>query len=310
MTMPANAARSRVAAQPASAREAPRRARPVYWSVRRELWENRWLYIAPAGIAAFILVVFLASAIRQPRRVAESLAVRSTDSLGVLADSGLGGPMVIMMAMLLIGLFYSLEALQGERRDRSILFWKSLPVSDSATVLSKAIVPLVVLPVLTCALIAATQLAMLVLGTGVLLLTGADVSAAWTAFPFLLWPVIVYFVVTMTLWHAPIYAVLLLISSWARRAPFLWATLPVLVMIVVERHTFYTSYVTAFLAYRSLGFLNQSFAFAARAGQSADRFPYLTPGNVVTSPGLWLGLLFAGACLVAAVRLRRERDPI
>ncbi len=310
MTLPANAAAAAVATVRATAGDAPRRTRPIYWSMRRELWENRWLYIAPAGIAAFILVVFFASAIRQPQRVAESLAVRSTDSLGVLADSGLGGPMVLMMATLLIGVFYSLEALQGERRDRSILFWKSLPVSDATTVLSKAIVPLVVLPALTCILIAATQLAMLVLGTGVLLLTGAGVGAAWASFPFLLWPVMVYFVVALTLWHAPVYAALLLVSAWARRAPFLWAALPLLVMTVVERHTLYTSYVTGFLAYRALGFFNEAFAFSGRAGQTAPRFPHITAGNFLTSPGLWLGLLFAAACLIAAVRLRRERDPV
>jgi ABC-2 type transport system permease protein len=308
--MPANTVRATVAGEPAPARDGPRGTRPVYWSVRRELWENRWLYIAPAGIAAFILLVFLASAIRQPQRVAESLTVKATDSLGMLAESGLGGPMVIMMATLIIGLFYSLEALQAERRDRSILFWKSLPVSDAATVLSKAIVPLVVLPTLTCVLIAATQLAMLVLGTGVLLVTGGEVGAAWAAFPFVLWPVMVYFVVAQTLWHAPIYAALLLISAWARRAPFLWATLPLLVITVVERHTLYTSYFTAFLAYRSLGFFSAAFASSARADQTAQRIPHLATGNFFTSPGLWLGLLFAAACLVAASRLRRERAPI
>jgi len=309
MTVP-RAATASVPVARLSAHEALRRTRPIYWSVRRELWENRWVYIAPAGIAAFILSVFLASALRQPSRVAEGLTIKPSSSIGVLADSGLGGPMVLMMATLLIGLFYSLEALQGERRDRSILFWKSLPVSDAATVLAKAIIPLVVLPALTCALIVATQLAMLVLGTGVLLVTGSDVGAAWDAFPFLLWPVMVYFVVAMTLWHAPIYAALLLISSWARRAPFLWATLPILVLTVLERHTLYTSYVTGFLAHRSLGFFNEAFAMSGRSGQTAREIPYLTPGSFLTSPGLLLGLVFAALCLAAAVRLRRERDPV
>jgi ABC-2 type transport system permease protein len=309
MTMPRPESRG-VTPEPSIARVTPRRTRPIYWSVRRELWENRWLYIAPAGIAAFTLVVFVASALRQPNRVAASLAIKPADSLAMLANTGLGGPMVIMMAALLIGLFYSLEALQGERRDRSILFWKSLPVSDAATVLSKALVPLVVLPALTCLIIAATQLAMLVLGTGVLLVTGSDAGAAWDAFPFLLWPVMVYFVIALTLWHAPIYAALLLISAWARRAPFLWATLPLLVLTVVERHTLYTSYVTTFLTYRSLGFFNEAFALSGRADQAAERLPLLTPGNFLTSPGLLLGLLFAVLCLVAAIRLRRERDPV
>jgi len=310
MTMPAGAAPASVPAVRATAREVSKRTRPIYWSLRRELWENRWLYMAPIGVAAFVLLGFLGGAMTQPKAVAQSLAIKPAKSLSALADTGLGGPMVLMMVMLLVGVFYSLEALQGERRDRSILFWKSLPVSDAATVLSKVVVPLVVLPALTCALIAFTQLSTLVLGSAVLLLTGAEAGAAWAAFPFLLWPVMLYFVVAMTLWHAPIYALLLLVSAWARRAPFLWATLPLLVMIVLERHTLYTSYVTVFLTYRWLGFFNEAFAFGDRADQTLERVPYLTPGNFLTSPGLWLGLLFAAGCLVAAVRLRRERDPV
>ena len=58
-------------------------------------------------------------------------------------------------------MFYCLDALYGERRDRSILFWKSLPVSDLTTVLSKASIPIVVLPLLTFAVTVATQLIML-----------------------------------------------------------------------------------------------------------------------------------------------------
>jgi len=310
MTLPANAAPANVPAVRTTPAEATRRTRPIYWSLRRELWENRWLYIAPIAVAAFSLLVFFGGAITQPHRVAEGLAIKPAESIGILAEGGLGGPMVLMMVTLIVGVFYSLEALQGERRDRSILFWKSLPVSDAATVFSKAVIPMVVLPALTCALIASTQLAMLVLGTAVLLLTGAEVGPVWAAFPYQLWPVMLYFVVAMTLWHAPFYASLLLVSAWARRAPFLWATLPVLVITVVERHTLYTSNVTAFLRYRSLGFFNEAFAVGDRADKTLARLPTLTPGNFFTSPGLWLGLLFAAACLAAAVRLRRERDPV
>ena len=61
--------------------------------------------------------------------------------------------MMIMFTVFIVGIFYCLDALHGERRDRSILFWKSLPVSDLTTVLSKVFVPLVILPVLTFAII-------------------------------------------------------------------------------------------------------------------------------------------------------------
>ena len=310
MTAPANAATATVPTVRTTARVMTGRARPIYWSLRRELWENRWVYIAPVGVATFLLLVFLGGSISRPAGVPQSLVIKPTASPNILAESGLGGPMVLLMVAVIVGVFYSLEALQSERRDRSILFWKSLPVSDAATVFAKAIVPLLVLPALTCALIVLSQLAMLVLGTAIMLFTGAEVAPVWATFPFPLWPVMLYFVAALTLWHVPLYAWLLLVSAWARRAALLWAILPVLAVAMVERHTFHTSYVTAFLAYRSLGFFNEAFSVGDRAGQNMERLPHLTPANFFTSPGLWLGLLFAAACLIGAARLRRERDPI
>ena len=66
-----------------------------------------------------------------------------------------------MLTAFLVGVFYCLDALHGERRDRSILFWKSLPVSDLTTVLAKASVPCRVLPPRAFALALATQLMLL-----------------------------------------------------------------------------------------------------------------------------------------------------
>ena len=76
--------------------------------------------------------------------------------------------LLIMVTTFIVGVFYCLDALYGERRDRSILFWKSLPVSDLTTVLSKASIPLVILPLLTFAITVATQWIMLLLSTAVL----------------------------------------------------------------------------------------------------------------------------------------------
>ena len=69
--------------------------------------------------------------------------------------------MMLIFTAFIVGVFYCLDALHGERRDRSILFWKSLPVSDLTTLLSKATIPLIVLPLVTFAIIVATQVVML-----------------------------------------------------------------------------------------------------------------------------------------------------
>src|SRR6266550_8604536 len=162
---------------------------------------------------------------------------------------------LLMLTQLLVGAFYCLDALHGERRDRSILFWKSLPVSDLTTVLSKASIPLVVLPLLTFAIIVVMQLIMLLLSTAVLLMSGLGVATLWTPLPlFQMSLVLLYHLVTVhVLWHAPIYAWLLLVSGWARRAVFLWAVLPVVAIQVLEKIAFNSSHFAALLGHRLAG---------------------------------------------------------
>ena len=80
--------------------------------------------------------------------------------------------MMLIFTVFIVGVFYCLDALYGERRDRSILFWKSLPVSDLTTVLSKVIIPLAILPLITFVIIVCTQLIMLLMSSVVLLTSG------------------------------------------------------------------------------------------------------------------------------------------
>jgi len=194
----------------------------MYWSVRRELWENRSIYIAPLIAAAVVLVGFLISAGKLPDRMRAVLALDPAQQGAALAKSYSIAAIPIILTMFIVGFFYCLDALHGERRDRSILFWKSLPVSDLTTVLSKASVPLVVLPALAFAIIVATQLIMMLLSTAVLATNGLSAAMTWTQLPwFRMSLVLLYGLIVLTLWYAPIYGWLLLVSSWARRTTFL-----------------------------------------------------------------------------------------
>src|SRR6184192_3659062 len=156
--------------------------RPFYWSMRRELWENRSIYIAPLIVAAFEVVGFAISTIGlADRRRAVLLLDAAHQRAAIEQPYDLAAMMMIFIAFI-VGVFYCLDALHGERRDRSILFWKSLPVSDLTTVLSKATIPLVVLPLVTLAIIVTTQFVML-LWTSVLLMThGMSPASTWTNF--------------------------------------------------------------------------------------------------------------------------------
>jgi len=284
--------------------------RRMYWSVQRELWESRSIYIAPLAVAALTLFGFLISTIHLPDKMRAALALDPVQQHEVIEQPYSFAALLIMGTAFIVGVFYSLDALHAERRDRSILFWKSLPVSDLTTVLSKASIPLVVLPLLSFAIIVATQLIMLLLSTAVLLGSGLSVAKLWTQLPlFQMSLMLLYHLLAVhALWYAPIYGWLLLVSGWARRAAFLWAGLPLLAIGVVEKIAFNTSHFAAMLESR----LSGGAAGASTASGSVLMPPMtqLTPGQFLISPGLWIGLGVAAAFLAAAVRLRRYQGPI
>jgi ABC-2 type transport system permease protein len=280
--------------------------RPMYWSVRRELWEYRSIYLAPLLVAAVILCAFMLSTILgiwEPALRLEPLSQKIAEPYGFAA-------LLLMGTTSIVAVFYCLDALHGERRDRSILFWKSLPVSDLTTVLSKASIPLAVLPLLTFAVAAITQWIMLLWSTVVLLMSGQSVAALWNHVPiFQMWVMLLYHLMTVhALWYAPFYGWLLLVSAWARRAPFLWAVLPLLAIGIFEKIAFRTSHFASILGNR-FGGGPEGTGFAA-SSTSMHALTHLTPGHFLMSPGLWIGLAITAVFLAAAVQLRRYRGPI
>jgi ABC-2 type transport system permease protein len=288
------------------------KTRPMYWLVRRELWENRSVFIAPLVVAAVTFFGFLISTFGLPsRRRAVLMLPEAQQRAGIAAPYDVIAMMLVVTAFL-IAFFYCLDALYSERRDRSILFWKSLPVSDARTVLSKAMIPLVVLPSLLFVIIVATQIVMAGWTTMILLASGSSSSALLATVKYFPPPLLLlYFLIVVALWHAPLYSWLLLLSAWAKRATFLWAVLPVFAISILERIAFGTSYFGQFIQWRLFGGLGQSFLMPQK-GQTppADPWSGVTPGKFLATPGLWLGLIFAAICLAVAIRLRRNREPI
>jgi ABC-2 type transport system permease protein len=279
--------------------------RPFYWSVRRELWENRSIYVAPLVVAAVALLAFSLSSIAGIWE--EPLRLNPAQPQGPY-DFAAG---LMMLTGIVVSVFYCLDALHGERRDRSILFWKSLPVSDLTTVLAKASIPLVILPALTFAITVAMQWLMLLVSSVVVLASGLSVTALWTNLSFLRmsWLLLYHVLTAHTLWPAPIYCWLLLVSGWPRRATFLWAALPLVAITGVEQIAFHTWHFATLVGGRLIG------AAPTVASTSPEMFPtdpmtHIAPGSFLSSPGLWIGLAVAAIFLAAAVRLRRYQGPI
>ena len=279
--------------------------RVMYWSIRREIWENRALYIAPLAAAAVFLFGFAINLAIMRRSGSPLLSPAQQQDL--LMERYEFSASLIMGIAFIVGIFYSLDALYGERRDRSILFWKSLPVSDLTTVLSKLIVPIVGLPLLSFTITIATQFIMLVMTSVVLLGSGVNIAALWREVSFLHFSlVLLYHVLTVHgLYYAPIYGWLLMVSAWAPRAPFIWAFLPPFVICGVEKIAFNKTHFCTLLGERLTG----------PGGTMADNdhtknFSTLIPHHFFSEPGLWIGLAIAAIFLAIAVRLRRYRGPI
>lgn len=306
MNTPSNTLPESHAGSPSTALALSARIRPLYWSVRREVWENRSIYLAPLAAATFFLLTVLVHTVVLRVRHHGVWPANPNELFDTpyLIAAGL-----IMATAFFVGIFYSLDALYGERRDRSILFWKSLPVSDVTTVLSKLIIPLFFLPLISFLITVVTQWLMLLLSTVLLVGSGLNIPALWAHPSFSHFSlVLLYHIVTVHgLWYAPIYCWLLLVSAWAPRAPFLWAFLPPFVICGVEKIAFNTQHVLAMFQQRLIG---PDVPMSAQKGTMIDQMASITLAQFFSEPGLWIGLAIAAIFLAGAVRLRRYRGPI
>ena len=284
--------------------------RHIYWALRRELWENRFIYLAPLAVSALFLFGFLIFSMTHLHRDMHGLSSLDPDKQHeaiILPYDMVAG--LLMGTFLLVAVFYCIETLQRERRDRSILFWKSLPVSDVTTVLVKASIPFLMLPLVCCAVAFVTQFIMLLVSSTALAGSGLSVATYWAQVAvfqgFLL---LLYHVMTVhVLWCSPVYGWLMLVSAWARRAAFLWAVLPPLAIGALERLLFNTGHFAAFMERFLAG--NGTEALMVPNTMPMDPRTHLTPLKFLSSPGLWVGLAITAAFLAAAVRLRRYRGP-
>jgi ABC-2 type transport system permease protein len=282
----------------------------MYWCIRREIWENRSIYIAPLAVAALALTGCVISIGRLPEQLRTAAGLDAMKQLEIIEKPFDMAGLLIMGATFLVALFYSLDALYGERRDRSILFWKSLPVSDLTTVLAKASIPMLVLPLLTFAVAFVTQGIVLMVTKAVLAGSGVNASAAWEHFSFshASWMLLYHLIALHGLGYSPFYGWLLLVSAWARRLPILWATLPPIGIGIFEKIAFNTSYFALWLGDQLGGGSDRSAVGAT--GMSMDALSHPAPSHFLTSPGLWFNLLIAVILVALAARLRRQRGPI
>jgi ABC-2 type transport system permease protein len=307
----------------AAAGETPRSAAPpasmptervLRTLLRRELWEHRYLWVAPLCVAVLLVLVAIFGQIHLDLDDAPQFSSpQQRVALFTIVQWAISA-MFYLLTLFIVS-YYALDCLYAERKDRSILLWKSLPVSDGLTVVSKLLTALVVVPLGVFVLSLASSLvfsailaARASLGSLLTVLTWDTLEWVRTETAMLLIDIL------NALWYAPIVAYLMLISAWARRSPFLWSTLPWIVAPILERLAFGSSYVWHFMLYRSNGIweilaAGRTYVFSRHGIHSVGTLlEDLNFRGAFSAIDLWLGLAVAAALVYAAARIRRYRD--
>jgi ABC-2 type transport system permease protein len=285
--------------------------RTLFTLVRREFWEHRYLWACPLVVAALLAVSPLLG--HGELHLPPFANADSRVALSTIVQWALLLPLCLAMVICLS--YYLLDCLYAERKDRSILFWKSLPVSDPLTVSAKVLVALVVVPAVICALAVLTHLVF----SGVLnARVAAGGAPALLGFSLLEWfrteLALLLVMLLGLLWYAPWAAYLLLVSAWARRSPFLWAALPPVLAPLLERIVFGSHYLWSFLNYRKSGIwqtlaLGHSHIISHHQVRSVGTLlDDLNFRGAFGDIDLWLGVAVAAALVLLTVRVRRYRD--
>ncbi|GAC1455901.1 MAG: ABC transporter permease [Steroidobacteraceae bacterium] len=293
--------------------------------VRREFWEHRTLWLAPLATAALLVVGTLFA--RHMQFQVDDVSHAEFSARQALAVSTIAQAVVFMTLNLVAALFvsfYLVDCLYAERRDRSISFWKSMPVSDGLTVASKLLVAMVAVPLGVWALAAATHVVISVVFAVHAALGHVPANAvAWHTLTWLRVELLLLIGSALGVaWNAPIAGYFLLVSVLARRNAVMWAMGIPLLVPLVERVVLGSHYAWTFMVYRLQGIwdiLANHGDLNFIAGQAADNSHFNLPpidallGELnfraaFLAPDLWLGLLAAAAMLYAATRIRRYRD--
>lgn len=295
--------------------------------IRRELWEHRAIYVTPAAIAVIVTLGVLAMLTLTSGFAKElDLAIFSAQNIAGDAERRaaltmffVGTSWLFVVALMFLTVFYSLDSLYAERKDKSILFWRSMPVTDAETVISKLLTAAIVIPAITAVGIWITHLINLIVTSIWVASKGGDAGVLiWGSVAILdNWLAALIIVVASGLWMSPFIAWFLFVSTWAKRMPIVWAFLPPIVLGLLEWIVFRSRYFLTTIAERGdmtplfhrLS-LEQFFEEEQwREGiENISLLQHMDLVGFVTDPGFWSGLLVCGILTSAAIYVRRFRD--
>jgi len=296
--------------------------------IRREVWENRSIYVVPVLVALIMALVTIAglvtaSSFDNEVRMAilgASNIVGDVERQAAMTLLFAGASPVFLLALAILTVFYSLDSLYAERKDKSILFWRSLPITDAETVISKLLTATALLPLLTIAAIVVTHVIILIaLSIWIVVKGGSAGHLVWGSVAFIdNWFAATIVTFASALWMSPFIGWFLFVSAWTKRSPLLMAFLPLILIPLIEA-----------IIFRSAVFAEAVFGRGGvmplfRGGMDMDDFfdeermqvneevisllAHLDIAQFLASPSLWAGIIVCGLFTTAAIYVRRYRD--
>ena len=314
------------------------------WLLKREFWEHKGGFFWTPLVVSVIITVITAGSIlfgvikggeaniKINGQVVTNLAeqftgenkVAAIENITAISYTSAVTPLLVVLSFTVF--FYCLNALFDERKDRSVLFWKSLPVTDGATVFSKVAVALGLAPLITLSfgiILALLEVLFISLGAaagGINVFGGVLRSASLYLAPLQIVAALPIYV----LWAMPTVGWLLMVGAWARSKPFLWAVgTPLLAVGLIAWFNKILSFgwdinwMWKYIVGRGLLSLTPGswFAYSRDDVNRLSRMDHLDMGSLLTqswqqltTPNLWIGVVIGAAMIYAAIRLRRWKD--
>jgi ABC-2 type transport system permease protein len=295
--------------------------------VRRELWEHRSIYVTPLAITSIVTLGTLAMLIFAGGFAKElDLAIFGATNIAgdaerkvALTGFFVGTSWVFLFAAMVLTVFYALDSLYAERKDKSILFWRSLPITDAEAVISKLVTAIVVIPVVTVAAIIATHIVNLIVTSIWVSIKGGDAGhLIWGSVPLLdNWLAAFTVTLAIAVWMSPFIGWFLFVSAFTKRSPLLMAFMPLalvplLELIFIRSSIFADAVLTRggmiplFRGMDLEGFFDEDSMHLSE--ETGSLLAHIDVVQFLTSPSMWAGVVVCGLFVTAAVYVRRYRD--
>lgn len=294
--------------------------------IKRELLEHRSIYITPLAIAVVISLGVLTGQMSISAYGGEvdmaiagasnaDAAHRRAVLMGVLGSISF----IFAVGAVIVMMFYSLDALYSERKDKSILFWRSLPITDAETVISKMLTAMLVIPAAALIAMAATHLLFMIMSSIWVMIEGGNAGhLIWSSAPiFDVWGSGVLLALAVTIWISPFIGWFFFVSAYTRRMPLLMALMPLIVLPLIESLVLPTNILAKAIGSRFTDIPLAGMDFKRMADgddwfklqeQDISMMAAMDMGRFFSSLSVWAGVVVCGLLITAAIYVRRFKD--